>query len=142
MADLTKTYFAFYKRDYFIYLATPVTHINPKVSEARYATAMLASRRLIKLHHPIICPATFVAPLVGTRTPEYWYEYTARLLVLCKELWLLPQPGWAESKGVHSEIKTARKMKLPVKVLKMDKTPSGLPPTLEWEAFNGYPQQN
>ena len=139
MATIDKTHFPFYKPDHFIYLATPITHSNSKISQARFATAMLASRRLIKLHHPIICPATFVAPLVGARAADYWYEYTARLLYLCNELWVLPQPGWDTSKGVRSEIRIARKMKLPVRVLKLAKAPSGLPPIIEWEDFDGYP---
>ena len=94
-----------------IYLASPYTHPDAEVREARckaaedYMAYMLSNREWA------------ISPIASThylatrhKLPGdhlFWMEYDARLINICDEVRVLGIPGWQESKGVKHELEYA-----------------------------------
>ena len=115
-----------------IYLASPITHPDPFMVRSRVKSAGIATCALIAAGHPVISPATTVAPLVGSAPDEVWYDYTRRILHRCNEMWILPLPGWKDSKGVRNERLFARRHKITIRILVLDNTSTGLTLPIKW----------
>jgi hypothetical protein len=96
-----------------IYLASPYSHSNPLVSEARFDAACLATVSLVKTGRPVFAPIVMGHPLVRFGLPSAWSFWQALAQVYlqrCDELVVLQIDGWQESKGVQAEIALASTM--------------------------------
>lgn len=69
-----------------------------------------------------VCPHSLGRVMVGTMTPEFWYEATLALLERCDAILLIP--GWEDSSGSVREAQRAKELGLPVF--------KGLADVLEW----------
>ena len=118
--------------NHLIYLASPITHPDPFMMKSRTKSATLAARALIAAKHPVVCPAAIVVPLIGAAPDEVWYDYTRRILRQCNELWILPLPGWKDSKGVRNERLYARRHKITIRILLLGQTSTGLASPIQW----------
>lgn len=102
----------------FIYLASPYSHVNPKVRHARYLavqqTVVECLRYRIWVFSPIVhCHELKLKYLLP---PEFsfWMEYDLSILSEAGQLNVLELPGWKESLGIQEEIRFAKMHHIPV----------------------------
>lgn len=103
-----------------IYLASPYTHPDSSVREARFDAACLATAELVRAGHMVFSPIVHGHPLVRFDLPiewEYWERIDREHLRRCDEVVVLMLDGWRESRGVQAEIDLAIEMDLPIRYL-------------------------
>lgn len=104
-----------------IYLASPYTHEDPAVREARYQEILSKVAELALRGHVCFSPIAYghamnlVAEL--PHTWEFWEKWDREFLWACDEVWVVTMPGWQESAGVIAEIKIGRDFKKPIRYL-------------------------
>lgn len=95
-----------------IYLASPYSHKDPDVQEARFRMACRAAAALMRKGLCIYSPVAHTHPiaLAGDLPKgwDYWERFDRDMISHCEELWVLQLQGWFESKGVQAEIQIAR----------------------------------
>lgn len=103
-----------------IYLASPYTHTDPAVREARFEAACQATAALVRCGQIVFCPVVHSHPLVQFDLPiewEYWERFDREHLARCDELVVLMLDGWRESRGVQAEIDLAIELDMPIRYL-------------------------
>jgi len=103
-----------------IYLAAPYTHPDPRVREARFDAACVATAALVRAGQIVFSPIVHGHPLVRFDLPiewEYWERFDREFLQRCDEVAVLMIDGWRESRGVQAEIDLAIDMDLPIRYL-------------------------
>ena len=102
----------------YIYLASPYSHPDPAVREARYRAArdtaawMLAQR--LWVYSPIV-HCHDLAQSAGLPTDfAFWGEYNRAMIASAESLYVLLLPGYLESVGVNAEIAYALSARKPV----------------------------
>jgi nucleoside 2-deoxyribosyltransferase len=106
-----------------IYLASPYSHADPAVREARYQAACRATAALLKAGLVVFSPIVHSHPLVAFALPtgwDFWERIDRAYLARCDELVVLTLDGWRESTGVRAEIALARALGKPVRFLGVD----------------------
>lgn len=106
-----------------IYLASPYSHPDPAVREARFQTACMATAALIRAGEAVFSPVVHCHPLLqyGMQGDwETWRQFDSVVLARCDELVVLEMDGWEVSAGVEEEIALARGLGLPVRHLSTD----------------------
>jgi nucleoside 2-deoxyribosyltransferase len=96
-----------------IYLASPYSHPDPAVREARFEAVCRVAATLIKKGHVVFSPIAHSYPMVRYGLPDDWQFWSAqdrRFLEACDELWVLTLDGWQQSIGIHAEIAIAREL--------------------------------
>ena len=102
----------------YIYLASPYSHPDPEVREARYiavrdATTWHLQRRLW-VYSPIV-HCHDLAKAGGLPTDfDFWQDYNRTMIFHADSLYVLVIAGWQQSKGVTKEILYAKELKLPI----------------------------
>lgn len=101
-----------------IYIAAPYTHASAIIRAERAGKAAQAMFALGREGINSISP-TFLGHALEekfrTNLPyEFWLEWSRALLVKCHEVYVLPLPGWRESRGVAEECRYAAALKLPI----------------------------
>ena len=109
----------------FIYLASPYTHHDPDVMEARYLAAVKAAARLMEEGRVIFCPIAHSHPIevLGMsmiETGAFWKKQDIAILRHASELMVLCLDGWRESSGIQWEIETAGQLHIPVSYIGLD----------------------
>ena len=107
------------------YLATPYTHHDPKVMEARYLAVTEAAAYFFTSGQPVFSPITHTHPIkvagggqMLTSLFSEWAEYDyAMIRLLCSHVLVLTIDGWRESVGVQAEIKYATRLGKEVKLI-------------------------
>jgi len=120
-----------------VYLASPYSHPDPAVRQARYRAVCRAAAALLAAGQPVFSPIAHSHPLVEYGLPadwSFWQRYDQELLARCDELVVLMLPGWCESVGVQAEIQIARELGKPVRYLAPGLAPFGptLAPVASW----------
>ena len=103
-----------------IYLASPYSHTDPAVREARYHAACRATAALIRAGQVVFSPIVHGPPLVAFGLPTGWdfWEQTDRAFIeRCDEVAVLMLDGWDQSVGVRAELEIARELGKPVRFL-------------------------
>lgn len=95
-----------------IYLATPISHEDPKVEAFRIATANRAASILHDAGIPVFSPASHGGPIASLsairQSWSYWEKVDIPILTLCcTHLVVLCVEGWERSVGVQAEIEAA-----------------------------------
>ncbi len=102
----------------YIYLASPYTHSDPAVMEARFIAACRAAGRLMAEGHQVFSPIAHTHPIaVQCELPRdwgFWKKYDETMIAHAHKLVVLVIDGWRESKGVAAEIAIAIGMGIPV----------------------------
>ena len=94
-----------------IYLASPYSHPDPQVREARFNVACRATAELVLAGRAVFSPVVHGHPLVRFGLPTdwaYWRRFDTEHLKRCDEVLVLQIDGWRESVGVRAEIELAR----------------------------------
>ena len=100
----------------YVYLASPYSHPNPLVREARYRIARDAVAHLlirkIWVYSPIVHCHDLTKEYSLPFDATHWREYNEAMLREADELVVLNIPGWRESVGVAAEIAFAKSLGL------------------------------
>jgi len=103
-----------------IYLASPYTHPDPDVRQARFDAACRAAAHLIRLGKTVFSPIAHSHAICRYGVPldwRFWERHDRRYLEVCDEVVVLALKGWRESRGVQAEIAIARELSKPVSFL-------------------------
>ena len=103
-----------------VYLASPYSHPDPRVRQARFQAACRAAAALLSAGEIVFSPIAHSHPIAAHGLPtdwEFWECADGELLRRCDELLVLMLPGWQESRGVQAEIAMARELGMPVRYL-------------------------
>ncbi|GIW90181.1 MAG: hypothetical protein KatS3mg109_0613 [Pirellulaceae bacterium] len=106
-----------------VYLASPYSHADPQVRQARYQAACRAAAWLIGQGHLVFSPIAHSHGITQHGLPvdwDFWEEHDRRMLVACDRVVVLMLPGWRESLGVQAEVAIARELGKPLAYLSPD----------------------
>lgn len=104
----------------FIYLASPYSHPDPAVREARYKAACKKAAEYVSAGKPVFAPIAHSHPLCEFMAPEkcmdfdLWMKVDLAILKDASELHVLMLEGWHSSRGVTREIEYADQVGIPV----------------------------
>lgn len=90
-----------------VYLATPYSHPDLAVVEARVDAVNRAAAKLVAEGHVVFSPITMTHPLgvlLGNHLSPVWYEFDHPFMDASAECVVLTLDGWRESLGVAREI--------------------------------------
>jgi hypothetical protein len=93
-----------------IYLASPYSHPDPQVREARFEAACRATADLIRAGEAVFSPIVHGHPLVRYGLPidwSFWQRFDEEHLQKCDVVLVLQADGWRESEGVKAELALA-----------------------------------
>jgi hypothetical protein len=103
-----------------IYLASPYSHPDPLVRDARFDAACRATADLIRAGHPAFSPIVHGHPLVRFGLPTdwtFWQHHDRAFLSHCDEFFVLRLDGWQASKGVQAELAAAEPRGIPIRYI-------------------------
>ena len=103
-----------------IYIASPYSHPDPAVREARFQAACHAAAELMRQGKIVFSPISHSHGIARYGLPKdwaYWEACDRKHLEACDELVVLTLDGWQESVGVQAEIQIARQLGKPVSFL-------------------------
>jgi len=112
-----------------VYLATPYSHPNPAVSQARFEAINRVAACIINEGHVVYSPISHTHPIAMTgllpeeaegtcgENWEFWEEQDMPFLDWCDELWVYMADGWEESTGVDQEITMILAAEKPVRYI-------------------------
>ena len=102
----------------YTYLASPYTHSDTLIREARYMAAMkaftwLLNRRIWAFSPIVHCHPAAIADALPTDA-GFWMSYDMAILIPAESITILCIPGWDESVGVRSEVSYCREVDKPI----------------------------
>lgn len=105
-----------------VYLATPYSHPDPLVKEARYVEACRKAAELMTDGLLVFCPIAHSHPIETLGMPviqsgDWWLRQDFAILKACDELIVYKMDGWDKSYGVGKEIEFAKEHNIPVTYL-------------------------
>lgn len=105
-----------------IYLASPYSHPNKDVRDARFREVTKLAANLFNKHdYVFLLPITqgHLLAEIGNIASDFerWETQSLGMLAVCDELWVVKMDGWKESKGVRAEIEFARHHLIPIKYI-------------------------
>lgn len=103
-----------------IYLASPYSHPDAAVRDARFEAACRATAELVLAGRVVFAPIVMGHPLVAHGLAgdwQFWERFDRAVLERCDALYVLQLDGWQESAGVRAEIDIAIDLGLPVAFL-------------------------
>jgi hypothetical protein len=104
-----------------VYVASPYTHPDPEVVQARYEQVSRLTARLVAEGEAAVSPITYGHHLLDFHTMptdwEFWMDFCIALLSKCDRMLVAKIPGWEESRGVQAEIRYAQDHGIPVEYI-------------------------
>ena len=100
-----------------IYLASPYSHSDPVVREARFQAVCKKAADLWREGHIVFSPIAHTHPIAWYGLPkgfDFFERFDRKMLEVCDELCVFQLPGWNDSKGVMSEIRIANELGMPI----------------------------
>jgi len=100
-----------------IYLASPYSHPDPAIREARFQAACRQAAEMLRCGIPAWSPIAYSHALTMHGLPldwKFWERFDRLFLEMCSEVWVLTLDGWQQSKGIQAEIEIARELGKPV----------------------------
>jgi len=95
-----------------IYLASPYTHQDPEVVNARVTAINAHAALLMSQGHIVFSPIShshYIAIENNLPTTfEFWRKQNHEFIVWCNFVMVLRLDGWEESKGIADEIRYAK----------------------------------
>jgi hypothetical protein len=102
-----------------IYLASPYTHPDPEVREARYKAARRYTGFAMKCGENIFSPVVYGHQFIhlGDKViPHYfWQDLNTDLILASREVRVLQLAGWENSRGIQHEVDLAEDNFIPVR---------------------------
>ncbi len=105
-----------------IYIASPYTHEDKDVENARFSAVYDYTTRLMQLGVVCFSPIVYGRQFhVDGRSPgdfDYWRDFNESILIGCAEMHVLRLEGLEKSKGVRHEIDFANKNGIRMRFIK------------------------
>ncbi len=103
----------------FIYLASPYSHPDPAVKEARFERACLHAADFMESGYKVFCPIAHSHPIEvhgmdGIRSGDFWLEQDFAILRHADKMVVVKMPGWDKSLGIEREIAFCKDNGIPV----------------------------
>lgn len=106
---------------HYVYLASPYTHPDPFVREARFKAACKAAADLMLAGEIVFCPIAHSHPIDlcfgEPGSGEFWKRQDHPFLAGAVKVKVLCLRGWDDSHGVMAEIAYARDHNIPVEFI-------------------------
>lgn len=105
----------------FIYLASPYSHPDAEIREARYVAACQKAAEYASAEQAVFAPIVHSHPMAAYMAEEdrmnfaLWMKLDLPILRFADELHVLCLDGWRSSRGVQREIEFADSMNIPVR---------------------------
>lgn len=97
-----------------IYIASPYTHADAEVMEARYLRVMRFTRDLLLRKKPVYSPIVHCHEMAKLfQMPpdfDFWCDYNFDMIERSTSLYVYCDEGWDVSRGVTAEIKFAQEL--------------------------------
>jgi hypothetical protein len=107
-----------------IYLASPYSHPEEAVREARFVDACMAAGALMAAGLHVFSPIAHTHPIaVRCDLPtgwDFWEAQDTAYLNACAGVIVLMLPGWIDSKGIMGEVAIANARGIPVRHYSLD----------------------
>ncbi len=105
----------------YTYLASPYSHADAAVREARYLSVAAAAGRLMAQGENVFCPITH-SHAIGEALDrpvdfEFWMWVDTPFLAHASRVTVLLLEGWDKSRGVKHEINLSKTLGIPVDYL-------------------------
>ena len=101
-----------------IYLASPYSHEDGSIEQARHEHTLSSTARLIELGLFVFSPIVYCRELAREFSLpgdfDYWKAFNWTWITWSDQLWIDLQPGWDESVGIQHELVFADAQKKPV----------------------------
>ena len=104
-----------------VYLATPYTHPDARIRQARFEIANHVAAWIMRQGHSVFSPISH-SHHIAEHLPddlllnhEFWMDQDLPLLRVCNALWVYPANAAQTSKGVVREIREAEALGIPVR---------------------------
>lgn len=113
----------------FIYLASPYSHPDPAVREARYTAACKKTAQYARKGIAVFAPIVHSHPVAAYMDPadcmnfDLWMKLDLPILKDAAEMHILCIDGWRSSRGVTREIEFAQYNGIPTKQVFLDVEP-------------------
>jgi hypothetical protein len=102
-----------------IYLATPYSHPDHAVMEARFVRACQLAGALMSRGEIVFCPIAHTHPIaVQCELPrgwDFWERYDREMLSRASRLIVAQMDGWDVSRGIAGEARIAAELGVPVR---------------------------
>jgi hypothetical protein len=100
------------------YLASPYSHPDPAVREARFQAVCKAAAEMMAEGRMVFSPIAHSHPIaLAGALPldfQYWEAYDRTMLAACTDLTVLTLDGWHKSRGVMTEWQIALDLHMPI----------------------------
>jgi hypothetical protein len=103
-----------------IYLASPYSHEDATVREARYRQACEFNGKCFEKGLTVFSPivSSHVLAVDYVKDPkalgfDFWRRYDLAVLRHCGAIWVLQIDGWQASKGIAAELEAAKAVDIP-----------------------------
>lgn len=109
-----------------IYLASPYSHHDPAIREARFQSVCRAAAALIRAGHAVFSPIAHSHSIAAFGLPTDWAYWQAQMrhhLETSAEVVVLTLDGWQQSVGIAAEVAIAGELDKPVRFLAPDDLP-------------------
>jgi len=104
-----------------VYLATPYTHPDKEVQQARFEAVNKAASKLMLKGLKIFSPISHTHPIAAAgEMPtgwEFWRDFDFAYLSHCYKIIVLKLEGWEQSVGVTAEIAMAKELGLEIEYM-------------------------
>jgi hypothetical protein len=101
-----------------IYIASPYSDKDPKVSELRYEKVSQCCAELVYAGYIAFSPITYGHTLLGFKEMPgdwtFWNNFCISFLSKCELMVILTIPGWENSEGIKAEKEYAEQNGIPV----------------------------
>jgi hypothetical protein len=104
-----------------IYIASPYSHADPVVMQARYDEVCRIICELLKQGLPVYSPIVhnhYLTQRFHLPTDHvFWMKYNGDMMNSSTHIIVIKMEGWEQSKGVHHEIEYCKRNGIPVKYM-------------------------
>lgn len=102
-----------------IYLASPYSHKNPAMKEARFHEVCKVAARFMEGGTTVFCPIAHSHPIekhgmADIKDGDWWLKQDYDVLQHCSAVYVVTMPGWEKSYGIGKEIEFAKSKGIPV----------------------------
>jgi len=109
-----------------IYLATPYSHPSAEIREMRWRISCEVAAWAMRQGHTVFCPIAHSHP-IAAYLPEdlllshsFWMNQDLPLLAKADTVWVYPCDAADVSRGVAREIKEAKRLGIPIRLISHD----------------------
>lgn len=105
-----------------MYLATPYSHSCSLIRKHRFEKVSLVAAQLFNQGIISFSPISHSHPIAlnGCGTDwDTWQDFDRQMMDVCKELFILMEPGWEHSEGIKQEYKYMRNQGKEARFLKL-----------------------